>query len=117
MGILAEIIKAIKGTKILLKHIFGFVNDIYLNLLLHMDESFTTDENVDLDNVVEEEEETITFRSSTVSDIRSLILSINTTREMLIKCGYKSVTIDTSKAAVIKTIDGKRKRLFQPTKR
>ena len=30
MGILAEIIKAIKGTKIWLKHIFGFVNDIYI---------------------------------------------------------------------------------------
>ena len=28
---------------------------------------------------------------------------------MLIKCEYKSVTIDTSKAAVIETMDGKRK--------
>jgi len=80
-----------------------------MNLLLQM-------KMFDLDNV-EEEEETITSGSSTAGDIRSLILSINTTREMLIKCGYKSVTIDTSKAAVIKTIDGKRKRLFQPTKR
>ena len=34
-----------------------------------MDESFTTDENVDLDNVVEEEEETITSGSSTAGDI------------------------------------------------
>src|SRR6185312_7691618 len=77
-----------------------------------MDESFTTDENVDLDNVVEEEEETITSGSSTAGDIRSLILSINTTREMLIKCGYKSVTIDTSKATVIETMDGKRKEII-----
>jgi hypothetical protein len=36
-----------------------------------MDESFTTDENVDLDNVVEEEEETITSGSSTAGDIRN----------------------------------------------
>ena len=77
-----------------------------------MDESFTTDENVDLDNVVEEEEEIITSGSSMAGDIRSLILSINTTREMLIKCGYKSVTIDTSKAAVIETMDGKRKEII-----
>ncbi len=77
-----------------------------------MDESFTTDENVDLDNVVEEEEEIIKSGSSTAGDIRSLILSINTTREMLIKCGYKSVTIDTSKAAVIETMDGERKEIF-----
>lgn len=78
-----------------------------------MDESFTTDENVDLDNVVEEEEEIITSGSSTAGDIRSLILSINTTREMLIKCGYKSVTIDTSKAVtVIETMDGKRKEII-----
>jgi len=77
-----------------------------------MDESFTTDENVDLDNVVEEEEETITSGSSTAGDIRNLILSINTTREMLIKCGYKSVTIDTSKATVIETMDGKRKEII-----
>jgi len=55
-----------------------------------MDESFTTDENVDLDNV-EEEEETITSGSSTAGNIRNLILSINTTREMLMvqKCYYR----------------------------
>ena len=34
-----------------------------------MDKSFTTDENVDFDNVVEEEKETITSRSSTAGDI------------------------------------------------
>jgi hypothetical protein len=31
---------------------------------------------------------------------------------MLIKCGYKSVTIDTSKAAVIETMDGERKEII-----
>src|SRR2546423_83241 len=82
-----------------------------------MDESFTTDENVDLDNVVEEEEETITSGSSTAGNIRNLILSINTTREMLIKCGYKSITIDTLKATVIETMDGKRKEIIPANKK
>ena len=31
---------------------------------------------------------------------------------MLLKCGYKSVTIDTSKATVIETMDGKRKEII-----
>ena len=34
-----------------------------------MNESFTTDENVDFDNVVEEEEEINTSRSSSAGDI------------------------------------------------
>ena len=61
-------------------------------------------------NNVAEKEEIIASGMSASGDIRNLILSINTTREMLIKCGYKKVIIDASKA-VVETMDDERKEI------
>ena len=62
---------------------------------------------MDNNKIFEEEEEVVASGSSTAGDIRQLLLNINATRESLLKCGYKEVTINAVKATVD---DGKKKK-------